>query len=72
MFSIREKRKIAAEVQKILRATKHPELPPCEIRFRLRVEGGKDWSWATIQNNGAVSLTEGDLLEREAGQRHPS
>jgi len=54
MFSIAQKRQIAEEVQKILQATKHPELPDGEIEFRLMVEGEGGWSWADIRNNGAV------------------
>jgi hypothetical protein len=33
MFSVQQKRKIADEVQKILRDTNHPELPQGEIQF---------------------------------------
>jgi hypothetical protein len=55
MFSVDEKREIAAAVQKILRATEHPELPNGEIQFWLHVEGAKSWSWADIRNNGAVT-----------------
>ncbi len=55
MFSIRQKREIATQVQQILRATKHPELPESEIQFRLYVVGAESWSWADIRNNGAVS-----------------
>ncbi|MBN2258373.1 MAG: hypothetical protein JW704_11235 [Anaerolineaceae bacterium] len=54
MFSVRQKRKIADAVQKILRDTGHPELPEGEIRFKLHVYGAELWSWADIQNNGAV------------------
>ncbi len=54
MFSIRQKREIADAVQKILRATNHPELPDSEIQFRLHVNGAQEWSWADIENNGAV------------------
>lgn len=56
MFSVRQKRQIADEVQKILRATNHPELPPAdkEIEFELHVAGASPWSWAVIRNNGAV------------------
>ena len=53
MFSVRQKREIADAVQKILRATNHPELPADEIQFQLHVSGARDWSWADIQNNGA-------------------
>jgi len=54
MFSIAQKRRIADEIQKLLRATEHPELPEGEIQFTLHVEGAEPWSWADISNNGAV------------------
>jgi hypothetical protein len=54
MFSVSEKRAIADAVQCILRLTRHPELPEDEIQFHLHVNGADDWSWADIQNNGAV------------------
>lgn len=55
MFSVQQKRSIADAVQKILRETGHPELPTGEIRFQLHVEGAASWSWADIENNGAVT-----------------
>lgn len=55
MFSIRQKREIADAVQKILRATNHPELPATEITFDLHVRGAESWSWADIKNNGDVT-----------------
>jgi hypothetical protein len=54
MFSVQQKRDIANKVQEILRATNHPELPAGEIPFTLHVVGAETWSWAIIQNNGAV------------------
>lgn len=54
MFSVNQKREISDAVQKILRATGHPELPAGEIKFHLHVEGYEDWSWADIKNNGSV------------------
>jgi hypothetical protein len=54
MFSVRQKREISEAVQKILRDTGHPELPDGEIEFQLHVQGVECWSWAVIQNNGAV------------------
>lgn len=54
MFSVRQKREISEQVQKILRNTKHPELPRGEIKFQLHVDGAESWSWADIKNNGAV------------------
>ena len=56
MFSVRQKRHISGEVQKILRATKHPELPDGEITFWLHVDGKEGWSWADIKNNGRVEV----------------
>lgn len=55
MFSVQQKREIADAVQKILRATNHPELPSGEIQFGLHVVGAESWSWADIRNNGAVT-----------------
>ena len=55
MFSVQQKRKIAEEVQKILRDTNHPELPQGEIQFLLHVDGAESWSWADIKNNGVVT-----------------
>lgn len=54
MFSVKQKREIADKVQAILRETNHPELPEGEISFSLHVAGAESWSWADIQNNGAV------------------
>lgn len=55
MFSVQQKREIADAVQKILMATKHPELPTGEVSFVLNVSGAEPWSWALIYNNGAVT-----------------
>ena len=55
MFSVRQKRDIADAVQRILRATNHPELPAGEIPFQLHVAGAEAQSWADIKNNGAVT-----------------
>ncbi len=55
MFSIDQKRTISEKVQRILRETKHPELPESEIRFSLHVDGAESWSWADIKNNSAVA-----------------
>lgn len=54
MFSVQQKRDISEKVQKVLRETHHPELPECEISFRLHVDGTSPMSWADIRNNGAV------------------
>ena len=71
MFSLNQKRIIAEQVQRILRATEHPELPAGEISFSLHVEGAEDWSWADIRNNSAVNaLTKNpwnELQDKEGG-----
>jgi hypothetical protein len=54
MFSVKQKRQIADQVQRILRETNHPELPTGEIQFHLHVDGAESWSWTDIRNNGAV------------------
>jgi len=54
MFSVEQKRGISDKIQAILRETNHPELPEGEIAFTLTVQGAENWSWAVIQNNGAV------------------
>ncbi len=56
MFSVRQKREISESVQQILRATNHPELPKGEIQFILEVHGAEAWSFARIENNGAVAV----------------
>ncbi len=53
MFSVAQKRLISEQVQELLAATNHPELPDGEISFHLRVDGAEGWSWADINNNGA-------------------
>ena len=58
MFSIKQKREISEAIQKILRKTKHPELPTDEIKFNIHVWGKETWSWADIKNNGAVLIPD--------------
>lgn len=58
MFSVRQKRTISSAIQEILKATAHPELPEGEIEFTLHIKGKESWSWADIQNNGAVNTPE--------------
>lgn len=71
MFSVDQKRRIADEVQRILRETNHPELPQGEIRFSLHVDGAESWSWADIRNNGAVTnpdVNPWNEMQAEGGQ----
>ena len=58
MFSVAQKRAISEQVQRILRATNHQELPTGEIQFLLHVDGKESWSWADIKNNGSVHNPE--------------
>ena len=73
MFSVQQKRDIAAKVQDILRETGHPELPDGEISFHLHVDGAESWSWADIKNNSAV-INPGvnlhnEITAREMGEK---
>jgi len=69
MFSIRQKREISEKVQQVLRDTNHPELSKDEIKFRLHVEGAESWSWADIQNNGAILKPSINLHNERQDQR---
>lgn len=71
MFSVNQKREIADAVQRILRATKHPELPLGEIRFHLHVDGEEAWSWADIRNNGQVPSPEVSPWNEAQDRRTP-
>lgn len=73
MFSVRQKREIAEAVQKVLRDTNHPELPEGEIQFTLEVRGAESWSWARIQNNGAVTNPDVNQWNemQDANRRNP-
>lgn len=51
MFSVAEKRRIAAAVERELLAIAHPEMPTEKPRFRLHVDGAESWSWADIEPN---------------------
>lgn len=51
MFSMEQKRKIAAAVEKILLDLDHTEMPTERPIFILHVEGKESWSWANINPN---------------------
>lgn len=66
MFSLRQKREISDKIQKILKATNHPELPQNkEIEFLIHVKGEEPWSYADIRNNGSVPNPEINLWNEE-------
>jgi hypothetical protein len=49
MFSVAEKRKIAAAVEKVLLEINHPEMPAEKPTFSLHVSGKESWSFADIE-----------------------
>ena len=51
MFSVAQKRHIAAEVEKLLLGIQHPEMPTEKPKFKLHVDGKESWSWADISPN---------------------
>lgn len=51
MFSIKEKQKIAAAIEKVLLEIDHPEMPKEKPKFKLHVDGKESWSWADIEPN---------------------
>jgi hypothetical protein len=71
MFSVRQKRAIATQVQDILRATGHPELPTGEIPFRLQVWGKVGWMFAVIEHNGAVTQPDVHPWNEAQDQKTP-
>ena len=71
MFSVRQKREIADEVQAALRATNHPELPKGEIMFTLHVTGAENWSWADIYNNGRVKDSKPNPWNEKQDKKTP-
>ena len=65
MFSAEEKQIIAREVEKVLLAFNHPEMPKEKPNFSLHVDGKEDWSWADIEHNHkfAKGLNDGEKVE---------
>ena len=51
MFSMKQKQFIAKEVEKILLAIDHPEMPEEKPHFKLHVDGIAKWSWADVEPN---------------------
>ena len=51
MFSIAEKKKISAAVEKVLLEINHPEMPTDKAKFKLHVDGAEAWSFADIEPN---------------------
>jgi hypothetical protein len=51
MFSVTEKRAIAAAIEKVLLDLKHPEMPIEKPKFKIHIDGKESWSWADIEPN---------------------
>lgn len=51
VFSLEEKKLIAAKVEEVILSLRHPEMPSERPRFTLRVDGKEGWSWAVILPN---------------------
>jgi len=51
MFSLQQKREIAAKVEAILLEYHHPEMPTEKPRFSIKIEGIHDECWAVIFPN---------------------
>ncbi len=69
MFSVQQKRDISEAIQTILRNTHHSELPEHEIKFTIHIEGAESWSWALIENNGAVEIPSVNPHNEEQARR---
>lgn len=51
MFSMDQKKKIAAEIEKLLLSFDHPEMPTEKPNFHLHIDGKQAWSFAEIDPN---------------------
>ena len=51
MFSMEEKKKLSAGIEKLLLELNHPEMPTDRPLFHLHVTGKEAWSWADIKPN---------------------
>jgi hypothetical protein len=51
MFSMEQKNKIAAAIEKVLLDLNHPEMPKEKPLFLLHVDGSEPWSWDDIRPN---------------------
>ncbi len=51
MFSVKEKKQIAKEIEEILLKLNHPEMPKEKPVFMLTVLGKENWSFAEIDPN---------------------
>ena len=51
MFSLKQKQFIAAEIEKLLLGLNHPEMPTEKPKFKLHVDGIREWSFAEIEPN---------------------
>ncbi len=62
MFSLEQKQKISAEVEKLLLSFNHPEMPKEKVNFSLFVRGKEEWSWADIKPNWTFYETNKPII----------
>jgi hypothetical protein len=51
MFSLDQKKQIAAKVEETILSFNHPEMPTEKPDFTLNIKGKESWSWAEIKPN---------------------
>jgi hypothetical protein len=68
MFSVAEKKYLAAEIGKLIAGLNHPEMGDGPPRFRIMVWGAESWSWADILDNATFQDT---LAKGEAASPNP-
>jgi hypothetical protein len=63
MFSLEEKKYIAAVLEKTILELNHPEMPKEKPVFTLHIQGSEDWSWADIRPNWTFEKEEPKTTE---------
>lgn len=51
MFSVKEKQKIAAAIDAVIKEINHPEMNNETPQWQLLINGKEPWSWANIHPN---------------------
>ena len=51
MFSVEDKKKIAAAIETVLLEIGHPEMPDEKPYFEIHIDGKESWSFADIKPN---------------------
>lgn len=68
MFSLKQKQKIAEEIEKLLLSFDHPEMPKERPSFHLRVDGNEYWSFADIDPNWTYQNKKADINPHNEAQ----